>query len=185
MAGQPLKRAHELIADQLLEDITPPTARRSEPESYSEDLIGEMIEMARRGFTPAEIADHWAISLKTLQTWVRDYPAFGEAMERARTSAQAWWEGAARKAMATKDNRFPAGAWAMVMRGRYPEYREKVEVNAHVDLGALVVIQRPLPAEAGRREPLQLGESATELAHPDLIQIDRPIIAIDRPEEVS
>jgi hypothetical protein len=57
--------------------------------------------------------------------------------------------------MATKDNKFPAGAWAMVMRGRFPEYREKLEVQHNIDVtNRLVVIQR--------RAPLSPGEDVIE-----------------------
>jgi hypothetical protein len=155
MPGQSHNKAHQIIADRLEQSITPPTARRSEPILYSEGLLVEIIDLARMGFTPAEIADHWSVPVERLMDWARDIPAFAEAIARARTSCQAWWERAARVAMATKDNKFPAGAWAMVMRGRFPEYREKLEVQHNIDVtNRLVVIQR--------RAPLSPGEDVIE-----------------------
>lgn len=66
------------------------------------------------------------------------HPAVEAALSRARTAAKAWWEEQARRALITENNRFPAGAWAQVMKARFPDYDDKPTFV--IDLGSLVRI---------------------------------------------
>lgn len=153
MAGTPLKRARreEREADQLASFETvkrqPLPEPRSEPADYHPDLIQELLTLGANGYSSTEIAAHWAISEQTLEEWGKAHPELSTALNHARTREKAWWFSRARLAIASDNNRFPAGAWSHVMRARFPdEYGEKGPTIT-LDLGSLVVIQRAQPAE--------------------------------------
>lgn len=162
MPGRPLTRQLDELHAHAPNDWDPPTDRRDTPETYRPELIAELITLARNGWTPAEIANHWAVAVEELLTWRDAHPAFEAALARARDAAQAWWETKARVAMATRDNKFPAGAWAMVMRARFAEYREKVEVQHTIDITKRLVI---LDLREGQRAG-PLSEQSVEGAKP-------------------
>ncbi len=151
MAGSPLKRARreERHADQLATYETvkrqPLPEPRTTPATYHPDLIGELLTLGANGYSSTEIAAHWAISEQTLEEWGGAHPELATALNHARTREKAWWFSRARLAIATDNNRFPAGAWSHVMRARFPdEYGDKGPTIT-LDLGSLVVIQRAEP----------------------------------------
>lgn len=162
MAGQPLRRARreEREADQLATYETvkrsPLPDPRSEPAAYEPALIGELLALAANGYSSTEIAAHWAISEETLAEWGKAHQELATALNHARTREKAWWFSRARLAIASDNNRFPAGAWSHVMRARFPdEYGDKGHTIT-LDLGSLVVIHRAEP----------LGERAVHGAKP-------------------
>ena len=140
-----------------------PSERRSEPIPYTPDLDAEALDLAACGLSETEIAAHWAIDAQTMSAWREGHPSFGATMSRARVAAEAWWEEKARRALELRDNRFPAGAWAMVMKARFSSYREQATVNFNIDLGRLVMLDlRPeLPSEQGADGPSPLIEGQT------------------------
>jgi len=138
--GRKHNRALEAAREDGGERWQPETERRTEPETYRPELCDEVVELGALGMTPQEIAHHWAQSVEVLREWGEAHKAFDAALARARSAAQAWWETQARKAVATRDNKFPAGAWAQVMRARFAEYRERVEVNHNIDITKRLVI---------------------------------------------
>lgn len=149
MPGSPIRRARReaarLAALENPEALKPdafPSKQRQTPEAYGSHLDAEIVELGRTGISLAEIASHWAVSSATLEKWAADNESFREALAVARTASQAWWEGKAHEAMLLDNNRFPAAAWAQIMRARFPEYREKDGQNrgASGDLLARLVI---------------------------------------------
>lgn len=135
-----------------------PSERRQRPISFTDDLPDEAADLGASGLSDTEIAAHWAIDMQTLNAWREAHPALDEAMSRARTAAEAWWEEKARRALELRDNRFPAGAWAMVMKARFPNYRERVEISGSIDVTRRLVI---LDLRAG-----PLSEQSLEGAKP-------------------
>lgn len=68
------------------------------------------------------------------------------ALQRARTTAKAWWTRQPRLAIGEKDNKFPAGAWSQQVRALFPEYDDKAGVQ--ISIGAadrLVIVTRRDP----------------------------------------
>ena len=133
-----------------------PTDRRTEPAEYTDDLPAEIVALGAEGLTETQIADHLCLSGDGLDVMANAHQALKDALSRARTAAKAWWEEQARRALITENNRFPAGAWAQVMKARFPDYDDKPTI--HIDLGSLVMIQR--------RAPEPLGERAADPAKP-------------------
>lgn len=144
------------------EPLPLPTDRRTEPAEYTDDLPAEVIALGANGLTDTQIADHLAMSADALASMGKAHSALGDALSRARTAAQAWWEEQARRALITENNRFPAGAWAQVMKARFSGYDDRPQVT--IDLGSLVIIQRGQPEPLGERaahgdKPLIEGRS--------------------------
>lgn len=117
-----------------------PSPRRTAPIEYTDDLPDEAVELGAQGLSDTEIAAHWSIDTDTLREWANGHGELKGALSRARASAEAWWEEKARRALELRDNRFPAGAWAMVMKARFPNYRERLEVNGGIDVTHRLVL---------------------------------------------
>lgn len=152
MAGRPLRRAR--LAEQQASTLAtdPATKRtdlpapRTEPASYSADLLPELLALAADGYASVEIAAHWAVSEETLQDWAKAHPEFKEALSHARALEKAWWMSRARLALRDNNNKFPAGAWSHVMRARFPEFADGPGVQ--INIGAadrLVIVTRRDP----------------------------------------
>lgn len=139
------------------EPLPLPSDRRSLPATYSDDLPAEVIALGAAGLTDTQIADHLALSADGLAGMGKAHQPLADALSRARTAAQAWWEEQARRALITENNRFPAGAWAQVMKARFSGYDDRPTLT--LDLGSLVIIQRAQPGEP-------LGERAVHGAKP-------------------
>lgn len=133
-----------------------PTDRRTSPAEYTPDLPAEIVALGAEGLTETQIADHLCLSGDALQVMANAHLGLKDALSRARTAAKAWWEEQARRALITENNRFPAGAWAQVMKARFADYDDRPTV--HLDLGQLVIIDR--------RAPEPLGERAADGAKP-------------------
>ncbi|MHB8284810.1 MAG: hypothetical protein ACYDD1_09065 [Caulobacteraceae bacterium] len=80
------------------------------------------------------------MAVGTLSEWCQAHPSFRAALARADTQSLAWWEERARVALETGDNKFAAGAWAQVMRARWPSYRDKLEVRQTIDITSRLVM---------------------------------------------
>jgi hypothetical protein len=147
MAGRAVSRAKFDAEQQRLQEARElPTEPRALPATYSPDLIPELLALADKGLTDAEVSAHWNITEDDLKEWANAHPPFKAAVARARTRAKAWWERSARLAMAERDTRYPAGLFSHVMRARYSEYDDKAgQVHLHFDIGRLVMMDLRAP----------------------------------------
>lgn len=144
-----------------------PTEPHTSPAEPSDDLPAEIVALGEHGLTDTQIAHHLCLSQEQLQAMENAHSAIKAALSRARTAAKAWWEEQARRALITENNRFPAGAWAQVMKARFKDYDDKPQFV--FDIGSLVVINRRQPEPlhermAGGDKPLIEGRTV-KLAH--------------------
>lgn len=158
------------------EPLPLPSDRRSEPPSYSDDLPAEVVALGAVGLTETQIADHLALSADGLVVMAKAHQPLADALSRARTAAQAWWEEQARRALITENNRFPAGAWAQVMKARFAGYDDRQTIT--LDIGQLVVIQRARP------EPLQerTADEAKPLIEGRCVRLPDSLTGPDQPQ---
>ena len=171
MPGSPIRRARK-SAEQQREDqmrvlgVNPadeqlPTARRTTPEPWSEALSDEAVALAEHGLSEAEIAAHWRVGLETIGGWMVEHAEFRASMSRASAQAMAWWERKARLAVGRDNNKFAAGAWAQVMRARFPTYADRLEVSGSVDVTSrLVIVDLRTPEQIAAAEPPPAIEGA-------------------------
>lgn len=156
-------RSARLAALAVIEgDALPlPTDPRTDPVGYTDDLPAECVLLGAQGLSEAQIAAHWAVDVEAVREWGKAHPALKAALSRARTASLAWWEEKARRAIVTGDNRFPAGAWAQVMRARFADYADHQTISVQLDLGKLVRIDLTppgLPSQQTVAEPNALIE---------------------------
>ncbi|HEV7352578.1 MAG TPA: hypothetical protein VGN74_05555 [Brevundimonas sp.] len=147
MAGRPLAQARAQAAlERIREANTTPTERRATPVTYTPDLCDEAIQLAAIGMTFVELADHWALSEEGLAEMAKAHADLQTALQRARTTAKAWWTRQPRLAIGEKDNKFPAGAWSQQVRALFPEYDDKASVMINVgNADRLVIVTRRDP----------------------------------------
>lgn len=66
------------------------------PTEYQEDMCQEVIKFGKLGYSRTAIAAKLGISRNTLYQWVKQYPDFQDAMEKAVEESQIFWEDALR-----------------------------------------------------------------------------------------
>lgn len=62
------------------------------PTEYQEDMCQEVINFGKLGYSRTAIAAKLGISRNTLYQWVKQYPEFHDAMEKAVEESQIFWE---------------------------------------------------------------------------------------------
>lgn len=166
------------------EPLPLPTERHTTPPEPSDALADEIVALAAVGLTENQTAYHLAMTVEEMAAMGKAHPEIDRALSRARTAALAWWEEQARRALITENNRFPAGAWAQVMKARFPEYDDKSGTTVNIDLGRFVLIDlREQPTDdrlAGDAKPLiegatvRLEAGPTVAGSPDARFVDGP-----------
>lgn len=123
-----------------------PIGRKSLYKAEYNEIV---ITLGKQGKSLSEIALVLNIDRKTLYQWEADFPEFGQALARARTFAQAWWERKAQTSLGKKH--FQAQLWRYSMAGRFKEdYADNsnASVNVTLDLGGAIaeIEERRRPA---------------------------------------
>lgn len=54
------------------------------PSKFTKDNIKKAYLLGKKGFTNEEIAKVFGVSLKTIKTWKKDYPLFGESLAKGK-----------------------------------------------------------------------------------------------------
>lgn len=99
----------------------------SRPSEYSPSYCDQVIEWGKAGKSKAWMASQLDVSRQTLENWCQAHPEFLDAITRAMTHAQAWWEdiGQANIVSVTGQS-LNAGVYSRSMAARFPEdWREK------------------------------------------------------------
>jgi hypothetical protein len=115
------------------------------PSLYKPEYCEKVIELGRKGCSPAEIASDLDVDRATLKNWADENPEFFAALTRAKIHEQAWWEKAGKAGMIA--DRFNAQVWTKSVAARFREdYTERKELTgadggpvavANVDLRGL------------------------------------------------
>lgn len=140
-----------------------PTEPRTLPAEPSAETAAEIITLGASGLADAQIANHLAITLDELRGWENTHPEIGQAMSRARTAAQAWWEEQARRAVITENNRFPAAMWQTRMRA-FAGYEDKPTVSINIGELVRIRVEPTVDRLPGEAKPLIEGK-ASGLGH--------------------
>jgi len=100
-------------------------------------MCEQIIELGMQGATQKAMWSALGISKSTADKWKKDNAEFAEAVSRATTESQAWWE---REGMANLSNRtYNTRLYEVMTKSMFPEdYREvkdsKVDVKAEVTI---------------------------------------------------
>lgn len=124
------RRRRSTSAAQALANAKAATGRTKvgRPLTYSPALCDRAIALGMQGKHWSAIATAFNISRNTLHQWAEQYPPFKDALIRARTASQAWWEGKVQQKLGAKH--FQANAARLVMSGNFKEdYAERGSVG--------------------------------------------------------
>jgi transposase-like protein len=99
------------------------------PSKYKPEYCEEVIALGKEGKSPVQMCAHFDISRQTLDNWAAEHSEFLEALTRAKTHCQAWWEKAGQEGMFLGGGGFNAAVWKKSMEARFREdYTERQEV---------------------------------------------------------
>lgn len=107
---------------------------RGRPSLYKPEYCDRVIEMGAMGKSRVQMAANLGVSRNTLDTWVAQHEDFLEAMTRADTLAQDWWEQAGQDGVFLDGRRVDTALWKVVMQARFRnDYTERTIVEGNPD----------------------------------------------------
>ena len=106
-------------------------ARAGRPTAYKPEFCDTVINLGADGCSLTEMASELGVSRQTVYAWMDEHPEFLDAMTRARTESQAWWERKAREGIISANGvSINAALWSKYMAARFPDdYKEKREIE--------------------------------------------------------
>ena len=127
-----------------------------------------VVSLGKQGKSISEIALVLNVARETLYQWEGSFPEFGQALARARTFSQAWWEAKAQSSLGKKQ--FQAQLWRYSMAGRFKaDYADAGHtVNVAIGTGLLDAIGEATAARTAR-----LAEAAKPVEAQDVVLVDR------------
>ena len=129
-------------------------------------MLDKVIEVGSNGGTHAEMCIELGIVVDTFHNWLRLHKPFSEAVKRADTAAQVWWERAAKNGATGQIQGWNPTTYIFHMKNRFREsYRDKpeIEVNGPVNVVAVTVDSRALDTDQRQalRQALLAAKQAT------------------------
>lgn len=98
------------------------------PSEYNPDYCEQVIEWGEQGKSVTWMAASLDCSKQTLHNWAAANPEFLDALTRAKTRAQAYWEDMGQQGCLMQG--FNGSVWAKSMAARFPEdWRENKGVE--------------------------------------------------------
>lgn len=96
------------------------------PSKYKPEFCETVIELGKKGKSLAQMAAHFDVARSTIDQWAEDHPQFSEALTRAKTHCQAWWENTGQEGLFL--DKFNAPVWKKSMEARFrDDYTERQE----------------------------------------------------------
>lgn len=126
------------------------------PSDYKSEYCKVLIELGAEGYSKARMAAHFGVAKQTIDNWAKDYPEFLDALTRARTLSQSWWEREAQTGLKNRD--FNAGIWDKSVKSMFREDYTDRSINEIVgaDGGAIHVNDTSIDA---RKVAFMLGRA--------------------------
>lgn len=102
------------------------TKRIGRPPDYREDeFCVRIVELGALGYSQAQMAADIGVCKATITQWAQKHQAFSNALARARTLSQSWWERQAQENLASRD--FNAALWTQNVKSRFrDDYMDRV-----------------------------------------------------------
>lgn len=117
--------------------IDKPKHAGGRPSDYEPSFCERVIEMGKLGYSQAQMASELDVAKSTITEWAHKIPEFSNALTRARTHSQRWWEEQAQQGLRDRD--FNAGIWDKSVKSRFREDYTDRSINEIVgkDDGAI------------------------------------------------
>lgn len=134
----------------------PPGYVFGRPPDYRPEFCDRIIELGKLGYSQARMAADIGVAKSTITEWAKSHPDFSNALARARTLSQAWWEQEAQTGL--KNREFNAGIWDKSVKSMFREDYTDRTINEVVgkDDGAIEI--KDTGADA-RRVAFMLGRA--------------------------
>lgn len=100
------------------------------PTKYKEEYCDLIIEFMKDGSSKTQFCAEVGICYDTLLDWQEANPEFSEAVKKADTACQAWWERKGTKAVFGEIEGFNATSYIFNMKNRFPQhYADRKELD--------------------------------------------------------
>jgi len=106
------------------------------PTDYKPEYCDRVVEMGKKGLSMVQMAAKLGQARNTLDAWGKKHGPFMDALTRARTEAQNWWETEGMNSL-NKD-KFQSSVWRTSMQARFRE--DYTERRDHTVGGAITVV---------------------------------------------
>ena len=100
------------------------------PPDYRPEFCQRIIELGKRGYSQARMAADLDVAKQTITDWANRHPEFSDALKRARTHSQCWWEDAAQNGLQNRE--FNAAIWDKSVKSMFREDYTDRTVNEMV-----------------------------------------------------
>lgn len=136
------------MADGSLPITDKPKHPGGRPPTYRPEFCDRIIELGRLGYSQARMAADIGVAKATITEWAQQHVEFSNALARARTLSQSWWENEAQ--MGLKNREFNAAIWDKSVKSMFREDYTDRSVNEVVgkDGGPLEVTDSSTDARA-------------------------------------
>lgn len=109
------------------------------PTDYRPEFCEKVIEWGKLGKSKAWMAAELGVSKQSMYEWEGVHPDFSEALARAITLSQQWWEDAGQRGM--EANLFNSAVWAKNMAARFrDEWTDRQELTGAAGASLIPVI---------------------------------------------
>ena len=120
-----------------------PTGR---PTSYRPKYCARVVKMGKEGLSMCQMASRLDVARQTLDNWGESHPKFLEALQRARSDAQNWWENKGMDALGA--DKFQSSVWKTSMQARFREdYTERKDHTVKGEVEHRVIEWRSVKAD--------------------------------------
>ena len=101
------------------------------PTDYDESFCDLVIELGKEGKSVAQMAAACDVSKQTLLLWAQVHPEFSDALTRAKTYSQCWWENIGQANLISSPGAvLNSGVYSRSMAARFPDdWRENKGVE--------------------------------------------------------
>ena len=102
---------------------------------YKDSFKEKVISMGKEGSSLVQIANALDVSRSMLYRWAHDderYPGFGEALDRARECAEAYWEQILQDGIMGKIKGFKEISMIFMMKARFKDWHETTKKQIEV-----------------------------------------------------
>lgn len=107
------------------------------PSEYRPAFCDQVVDLGKEGKSKAQMAAAFDVSRQTIDNWAVAHPEFLEALSRAETHAQAWWE--AKGVEGLEKPGFNAAVWKKSVEARFrDDYTERREYQQTVRIEDLI-----------------------------------------------
>lgn len=93
------------------------------PPAYQPKFCDRIIELGAMGYSQARMAADIGVAKQTISEWAKRYPEFLDALTRARTLSQSWWESQAQDGLKNREFNTPLylGSMKSMFRDDYTD----------------------------------------------------------------